>query len=124
MQRYRKPGAVLVTEEAGITYVFWSGGEMAKDAATAWAAENGGTTLEMTPIGRSLIESTAGMAREEAGPLWDAASKDFAEAASGTNEVHVFQSGFLRLGSTWARIEYPTLSSNGVNITYHFVAGG
>ena len=57
------------------------------------------------------------MAWPDATPFWDQASADFAEGASGT--VHVFQAAAVRLESSWAQAEYPTLVSNGVNITYH-----
>ena len=72
--------------------------------------------------GGSISRSqTAEMAWEEAKPIWDQASADFAEGARGT--AHVFQAASVRLASSWAKAEYPKLIGNGVKIIYHDVFG-
>ncbi len=63
--------------------VFWSGIKGGDQTAAAWAADNGGTTLEMTPGGSSL-------------PPWDASNPAVATAAL----TRVFASS-ARLVSRW-----------------------
>lgn len=96
--------------------VFWSGGDVAKSAATGWAQSNNAVTIEMTPIGQNLEEITKSMDwLTEARPLWEAAAEDFAAGASG--EVHVFlNSGGYSPSGIWQTIEYPTLILNN-NVT-------
>ena len=106
----------------GLTRVFWSGGDVARDTAAEWAKANNGVTLEMTQAGKDLVTKTADMDWEDAKPLWDEGSKRFAEGASGP--VHAFQrSSGVRIGSVWGRVEYPTLKSNPnvTNILYHIL---
>jgi RHS repeat-associated protein len=98
--------------------VFWSGGDEARLAAEAFAKANGATTLEMTAAGQRLQQITKGMDWADAKPLWEAASREFAEGA--TETVHVFQSGTrgVSLQSVWRNVEYPILQKNGINIIY------
>ncbi len=99
--------------------VFWSG-PGAKRAAETWAKANGGTTLEMSALGREVEKATSNLSWEQARPLWEQASRQFAEAASGT--VHVFHGNRVRLESIWATIEYQILSKNpAIRIIYHVV---
>ncbi|PRQ02443.1 putative deoxyribonuclease RhsC [Enhygromyxa salina] len=98
--------------------VFWSGPRMAD--AQRWAAANGKTTLEQTAGGRyldglNLFDTpTSGLSGAEAAQVWDAASRRFAEGASG--DVNVFSTGATRFGAwgerTWWRLERPTLAAN------------
>jgi RHS repeat-associated protein len=98
--------------------VFWSGGRM-KDAQR-WATANGKTTLEQTAGGRyldslKLFDSGSGLTGAQAAEVWDAASKRFAEGASGN--VTVFPTGAKRMNNwgnlrTWWRIEKPALDAN------------
>jgi hypothetical protein len=76
----------------------------------------------MTARGQEL--EAANLDWPEAQPQWDAASADFASGATG--DVHVFQAAEgVRLGSTWARVEYPILNQNpDVNLIFHAVGGG
>lgn len=73
----------------------------------------------MTPAGKSLEKLTKVMDWSEAKPLWEAASREFAEGASGS--VNVFQNGSrgVSLESVWRNIEYPVLKQNGNNIIYN-----
>jgi hypothetical protein len=52
-------------------------------------------------------------------PLWDAASKRFAQGAE--NAVNVFHSMSrgVRVQSVWRQVEYPELVKRGVDIIYH-----
>jgi hypothetical protein len=114
-------GFCVATEDGGGS-VFWSGSSEARAAAEQFATENGGQTLEMTARGQEL--EAANLDWPEAQPQWDAASADFASGATG--DVHVFQAAEgVRLGSTWARVEYPILNQNpDVNLIFHTVGGG
>ena len=99
--------------------VFWSGGAEARLAAESFAKANGATTLEMTEAGQRLQQITKGMDWADAKPLWEAASRDFAQGASGP--VHVFQNGNrgVSLESIWRNVEYPILKQNGNGIIYN-----
>ncbi len=90
------------------TRVFWSGGDAAKNAAGRYARRMGGTTLEMTPRGRVL--ESAGLHWSEAKPLWQNASRSFAEGARG--RVDVFIGRTPRPDSIWRTIEKPALLNN------------
>jgi RHS repeat-associated protein len=78
--------------------VFWATPNMKE--AQKWAAANGKTTLEQTPGGKfldslNLFEPGSPVTKAEAAQIWDAASKRFAEGASG--EVNVFSTGAKRM---------------------------
>jgi RHS repeat-associated protein len=97
---------------ADTTSVFWSGGDVAKNAAAEWAIANGGTTLEMTQSGQDLESITQDMDWTEAKPLWDNASEQFSSQALG--EVHVFlgPSYSTSANSIFNTIELPNLLQN------------
>lgn len=62
-------------------------------------------TLEITPEEQALQESTDNMRWEDAKPLWDAASAEFANSAEGS--ANVFQNAAeVDVESTWATVEY------------------
>ena len=100
--------------------VFWSGGEAAKSAATAFAKANGLKTLEMTVKGRILETLTKLTSYKTMKPLWENASGSIAKGAEGS--INVFQNAAegVRLASTWRNIEYPILKDN-VNLIFHDV---
>ncbi|HEV2693075.1 MAG TPA: RHS repeat-associated core domain-containing protein [Verrucomicrobiae bacterium] len=107
------------------TQVFWSGGEVARDAAAAWARANGATTLEMTQAGKQLTEATQGLDWiTQARPLWVNASAKFAQGATG--DVHIFLdlAHGVSQESIWAETELPTLMQNNNvnNFIFHFAA--
>jgi hypothetical protein len=104
--------------------VFYSGGDAGKIAAAKFAAENGGETLDMTEQGQALAEATEGMSPESAQPLWEAASKSFAQGASGI--AHVFIN--LELAgpeSIWTNIELRALveNPNVTDVIFHLIGG-
>ena len=82
--------------------VFWSGGDIAKEAARKVAQDVGGKTLEMTKLGQHLEKVNASM------KMWSAASANFANSASGI-VYSVQNSAGIRIQSIWATIEYPIL---------------
>jgi hypothetical protein len=117
-------GASSGSTGIGNLRVFWTGGEEAKSAATSFATENGGETLNMTAEGRALEAATQGIPLAKAQSLLNAASQIFAEGASG--EAHVF---INLLGanpeSIWANTELPALvkNSNVADVIFHLLGG-
>lgn len=115
--------AGTAVEGSGATQVgrvFWSGGGNPAVEATArkFVTANGMTTLEMTRAGQNMIKLTEGMTWEQAAPMWQRISTQFAKGAEGS--VHVFQnSAGVGVKSVWGAVEYPILKQNGVNIIYH-----
>jgi hypothetical protein len=104
--------------------VFWTGGEEAKVAATAFARATGRTTIGMTRTGRVLEKVTARMPWALQKPLWRAASASFARGARG--EAHVFITSRRAWGdpsrrSIWTRTERPILRGRGVTIRTHLL---
>ncbi len=92
--------------------VFWSG-KGAEVAATEWAQANGAQMLDMV-VNKNLSWL-------EAKPLWAAASKEFAEGATG--EVHVFLGESVSPESIWLNDELPAIikNPNVTNIVHHSV---
>ena len=106
----------------GVTSVFWSGGNVASDAANEWAVANGGQTLEMTSSGQWAEGITQDMPWDQARSIWESVSRTYAQNAEG--EVHVFlNSSGINPQSIWLQTELPTLGLNDAvtNIIYHFV---
>jgi RHS repeat-associated protein len=104
--------------------VFWSG-PGAEAAATEWAAANAARTVGMTATGLIVKALTDGIPWVIARPLWVAASKAFAESASG--DANVFQSAAgISIDSIWAEVEWPALLDNPYigKIVFHIVGGG
>lgn len=101
--------------------VFWSGGDVAKNAAADYAGANGAKTLEMTLTGRALEKIPYNrFTKPVTGKLWDAASWRFARSARG--DAHVFFGpNAPRPGSVFARIEGPILDRRGNTILQHFL---
>jgi len=116
------PTVTQAAKGSAPTSAFWSGGPVARRAAEKWATSNNAVTLEMTARGQQVEQATAGMEWRDAAPIWDTVSEAYAQGTSGT--AHVFQNAEgVKLGSVWARIEYPTLIQNGNPIIYHVVGG-
>jgi hypothetical protein len=67
-------------------------------------------TLEMTQTGQQLTALTQGIAWEEAAPLWESASSQFARQAVG--DVHVFLGPSVSSGSMFNTIELAALLQN------------
>ena len=86
-----------------VPQVFWSGGDIAKNAAANLAENVGGLTLEMTQLGKYLEQTEASIS------AWNIASQNFANVASNAASAiySVQNAAGVRLQSTWATIEYP-----------------
>ncbi|WP_344102275.1 RHS repeat-associated core domain-containing protein [Myceligenerans crystallogenes] len=100
------------------SHVLWTGGDVSKDAARAYAEANGAKTLEMTATGRVLEKLPSGRVTNW---LWGRASARFARGAKG--DVHVFfnRNAPPRPGSVYARVERPILVEQGNRIVPHMV---
>jgi uncharacterized protein RhaS with RHS repeats len=102
--------------------VFWSGGDIAKDAAEIFAQNDGAQILEMTPQGKALEEWTKNMDWEtEANPLWQSTSASFAGSTTNGSTVHVFiyEPNYRGAKSVWEEIEKPILEKKAVTIIEH-----
>ena len=88
-----------------VPQVFWSGGDVAKNAAKQVANDVGGITLEMTRVGTYLEQIDAPYS------AWQVASSNFANVASNSSgAIYSIQNAAgIGLQSTWATIEYHLL---------------
>jgi hypothetical protein len=102
--------------------VFWSGGDLAKNAAAHYARANGGSTLEMTAAGQAMEQRIATVGWEAARADTAAASRSWAQGAAG--EVSVIQAARgVSMQSMWRNVEYPALMANpNVTSIRYFVA--
>ncbi len=108
--------------------VFWSGGNEALGAAMEYAQVTGGTTLEMTNVGRLLSNVSKGseallgrdMSWKVMKPVWQVTSKAYATGAKGTANVFINTAKYNN-GSIWRTLEAPILQSNGIGIRYNFI---
>ncbi|HEY3373441.1 MAG TPA: hypothetical protein VGK02_00025, partial [Candidatus Aquicultor sp.] len=112
-------GAGEAAKAGSASRVFWSGAG-SREAAETFAKANGAKTLEMTLTGRTLDKITTPGNFKYVKPLWDAASRRFANGATGAVDVFHSSKG-VRLDSVWTNTEYPILSKQGNTINYHVV---
>lgn len=117
IKRMRAKAASKKVKEGN--HVFWSGGTKARQAAEAFAKENGKKTLEMTKTGKFLDMITNKHTYPLLKPAWDAASKRFAKNAGKSTDVFHSTSRGVRLESVWAKQEYPQLMKQGTSIKFH-----
>ena len=104
-----------------LQHVFYSGGDEAKAAASDFAAKNNGTIIDNTKLGIETSQQAEDMKWSDARPLWQAASKKFAETASGDVHVFIYGPKFTGLDSVFMDTELPTLllNPNISSITIH-----
>jgi len=98
--------------------VFWSGGDVAKNAAMDYAKANGMKTLEMTTAGKVMNTLSPYLSRKVSAPIWDMLSSNFAKKATGSAHFFTSPSG-PRPASIWLNTEKPILQQNGVQIINH-----
>jgi hypothetical protein len=90
--------------------VFWSGIAGGDKTAAAWAAKNGGMTLENVIASRGIVLPPYVRGDPVSMAAWREASEEFARGASGN--VSVLQSSAVRSNSIWAEVEWKALVSN------------
>ena len=101
---------VPATEKA--KQVFWAGGQAASKAADTFAKlSRTGSTIANTPAGREIISKTKDIPWEQAKPMWEAASLQFAQQASGIVNVFIYAPNFSS-SSIFITTELPALLSN------------
>ncbi len=113
-------GLSLATRTMG-TRVFWSGRDLAKNAATAHANTIGGSTLEMTTGGKLLASWEPFLPKPVAGSLWRDLSAAFARGTRGTAPAFHNGRAGIAIDSIWATTEYGILKNNQVKIIYYVV---
>jgi RHS repeat-associated protein len=106
---------------SNVPRVFWSGGDLAMDAAAQLAKRVGGITLEGSAQGRAVARQTANLPWDQALPIWRSNSIDFAAGAKGPAYV-VHNSQGIPVAPVW-RDEYNTLlkNPNVTSIEFHVV---
>ncbi len=72
------------TSPSTVGRVFWSGGDLAKNAAMEFAKASGRKTLEMTTSGRIMNTLNPIFPRSVSSPIWRRLSTNFAKGAKGT----------------------------------------
>ena len=68
-------------------------------------------TIANTPLGREIIAKTKDIPWEQAKPMWEAASLQFAQQASGTVNAFIYAPNFNK-SSIFFETELPALLSN------------
>jgi len=97
--------------------ILWSGLGPGREGilrSQAWAAEFGGTTLEMTPGGSwldsmNIFGDNSPFTRVQAKQIWAQVSQSAAQQASGQVRVTL---GWLQPDSIFEQVEYPTFMAN------------
>jgi len=105
--RLTPPASAVASSENGA--VFWAGGDAAREAAEAYAATGGGTTLGQTPAGQN-IQTRFGQAEwADLREVWAEASAAFASNARGDVHIFVTPEGAANPGNILNSVELPIL---------------
>ena len=91
--------------------VLYSGGEQARQAATAFANYTGGTTIDPTVIGQ-VADAAAKTPGANFTAVWSQASAAFCNQASGVVNAFVSNSAYRGVDSIFWSVEMPTLLNN------------
>lgn len=113
-------GSRILMNVASDSRVFWSscGNMKVMGEAAKYAASKGLKTLEMTRLGKILTRATKMTSDKITAPLWRAASRSFANGASG--DIHFFTGvNGPNPTSVWRTVEQPILEYK--NIITHVV---
>ena len=91
--------------------VLYSGGEQARQAATTFANNTGGTTIDSTVIGQ-VADAAAKIPGADFTTVWSQASATFCNQASGTVNAFVSNGAYRGVDSIFWSVEMPTLLNN------------
>ena len=91
--------------------VLYSGGEQARQAATTFANNTGGTTIDSTVIGQ-VADAAAKVPGADFKAVWSQASVAFCNQASGVVNAFICNSAYRGVDSIFWSIEMPTLLNN------------
>ena len=91
--------------------VLYSGGEQARQAATTFANNTGGTTIDPTVIGQ-VADAATKVPGADFTTVWSQASATFCHQASGVVNAFVSNSAYRGVDSIFWSVEMPTLLSN------------
>ena len=95
------------------THVFWSGGELSKNASSYLAQNVKGITLEMTKLGQHLSSLPFDTNK------WKIASANFANQVRNGSVAFVVHNQYgVNIDSIWAKVEYRTLIKKIVDLIY------
>ena len=92
--------------------VFWAGGSVAQKAADTFAkVSQSGNIISKTAQGKEIIAQTKNIPWEIAKPMWESASLNFAQQASGTVNAFIYAPNFSNT-SIFMTVELPALINN------------
>ncbi len=91
--------------------VLYSGGEQARQAATTFANNTGGTTIDPTVIGQ-VADAATKVPGADFTTVWSQASAAFCNQASGIVNAFVSNNAYRGVNSIFWSIEMPTLLNN------------
>ena len=91
--------------------VLYSGGEQARQAATTFANNTGGTTIDPTVIGQ-VADAATKVPGADFTTVWSQASAAFCNQASGVVNAFVSNSAYRGVDSIFWSVEMPTLLNN------------
>ena len=91
--------------------VLYSGGEQARKAATTFANNTGGTTIDPTVIGQ-VADAATKVPGADFTTVWSHASAAFCHQASGVVNAFVSNSAYRGADSIFWSVEMPTLLNN------------
>ena len=91
--------------------VLYSGGEQARQAATTFANNTGGTTIDPTVIGQ-VADAATKVPGADFTTVWSQASAAFCHQASGVVNAFVSNSAYRGVDSIFWSVEMPTLLNN------------
>ena len=91
--------------------VLYSGSEPARQAATTFANNTGGTTIDPTVIGQ-VADAAANASKSNFSAIWSKASAAFCNQASGEVNAFIANSYYRGEDSIFWSVELPTLMKN------------